>query len=102
MSGESKPFFRQCQPKLMLHRMNADNVLLTHFSARYVQMPPSGIPTASTHGERSREPVLALAFDHANIAIGDMWKMNLYLPAIEQSFGDIADGDDEMVYLDNP
>jgi ribonuclease Z len=88
----------------MLHRMNAENVLLTHFSARYPKMPPSGIPTVSTHDETSSEPVLALAFDHANIAIGDMWKMNLYLPAIEQSFRDIADGDDEIVYLeiDNP
>jgi ribonuclease Z len=84
----------------MLDRMNAENVLLTHFSARYPRMPPSGIPTASTYGETSREPILALAFDHANIAIGDMWKMNLYLPAIEQNFRDIADGDDEIVHLE--
>ena len=41
---------------------------------------------------------MALAFDHANITIGDMWKMNLYLPAIAQSFNDIDDeGDDEVV-----
>jgi len=84
----------------MLYRMNAENVLLTHFSARYPQMPPSGIPTPSAHGDTSSEPILALAFDHANIAIGDMWKMNLYLPAIEQSFNDIADGEDDLVHLE--
>jgi len=76
--------------------MQAENILLTHFSARYPRMPMSGIPRPSTH---SKEPILALAFDHANIAIGDMWKMNLYLPAIEQSFRDLGDdGDDEIVH----
>jgi len=30
-----------------------------------------------------------------------MWKMNLYLPAIEQSFSDITDeGDDEVVHIE--
>ncbi|KIM85847.1 hypothetical protein PILCRDRAFT_817088 [Piloderma croceum F 1598] len=81
-------------------KMNAENILLTHFSARYPQMPPSGILTANTYGETSREPILALAFDHASIAIGDMWKMNLYLPAIEQSFRDIPDETDEIVHLE--
>jgi ribonuclease Z len=78
--------------------MNAENVLLTHFSARYPKMPPAGIPMPSTNSGTSREPVLALAFDHASIAIGDMWKMNLYLPAIEQSFRDVADADDGILY----
>jgi ribonuclease Z len=82
----------------MFYRMNAENILLTHFSARYPKMPPSGLPTPSTNDDSSREPILALAFDHANITIGDMWKMNLYLPAIAQSFNDIDDeGDDEVV-----
>ena len=81
--------------------MKAKNVLLTHFSARYPKMPPSGVPTPNTRYEPSREPFLALAFDHANIAIGDMWKMNLYLPAIKQSFSDIADeADDEVAHID--
>jgi len=82
-------------------RMKAQNILLTHFSARYPQMPPSGVPTPNAYGQSSKEPVLALAFDHAKIAIGDMWKMNLYLPAIEQSFSDIPDeADDEVVHIE--
>ena len=84
-----------------LYRMNAQNTLLTHFSARYPKMPPSAaVPTLNAHGETSREPILALAFDHASIAIGDMWKMNLYLPAIEQSFSDIVEGDDEILHME--
>jgi ribonuclease Z len=64
-------------------------------------MPPSGVPTPCIGSEPSSKPILALAFDHANIAIGDMWKMNLYLPAIEQSFSDITDeGDDEVVHIE--
>lgn len=74
----------------MLLRMKAENVLLTHFSARYPRMPPSGVPTPNVQGE-SKEPILALAFDHASVPIGELWKMNLYLPAIEQSFNDIPD-----------
>ncbi|KAJ7460806.1 hypothetical protein FB451DRAFT_1045064 [Mycena latifolia] len=73
-------------------KMNAENVLLTHFSARYPRMPPSvgiGRPT----GER--EPVVALAFDHANLTIGSMWKLNMYLPVIQQTFADTTEEDDE-------
>jgi len=33
--------------------------------------------------------------DHACIRVGDLWKMATYLPAIEQSFRDIADEGDE-------
>ena len=81
--------------------MKAENILLTHFSARYPQMPPSGVPTPSIPSESSRIPILALVFDHVNIVIGDMWKMNLYLPTIEQSFIDITDeGDDEVVHME--
>lgn len=75
--------------------MNAENILLTHFSARYPQMPPSGVPQPWAGSGSAREPILALAFDNADVPIGDMWKMNFYLPAIEQSFVDTAEeGDD--------
>ncbi|KAF9220720.1 hypothetical protein BS17DRAFT_797508 [Gyrodon lividus] len=67
-------------------RMNAQNILLTHFSARYPTMPPS---VMTTH--KPGDPTLALAFDHANIKIGDMWKLNVYMKAIEQSFVDLED-----------
>jgi ribonuclease Z len=66
-------------------RMNAQNILLTHFSARYPKMP------SSVYECQPGDPVIALAFDHANIKIGDMWKMGKYARAIEQSFTDIAD-----------
>ncbi len=75
--------------------MNAENVLLTHFSARYPRLPPSvGIvrPTGEVVG---REPIVALAFDHANLTIGSMWKLNMYLPAIQQAFADTSDEEDE-------
>ncbi|KAG1792699.1 uncharacterized protein HD556DRAFT_1293433 [Suillus plorans] len=65
--------------------MNAQNILLTHFSARYPKMPPS------VSERQAGDPVVAFAFDHANIKIGDMWKMGVYARAIEQSFIDIAD-----------
>jgi ribonuclease Z len=41
------------------------------------------------------EPTVALAMDHACIRVGDLWKMATYIPAISQSFEDIADEGDE-------
>ncbi|KAG5654003.1 hypothetical protein H0H81_008585 [Sphagnurus paluster] len=80
-------------------RMNAEHILLTHFSARYPKMPPSRMRKAQSPGRddrRAKEPIVALAFDQANLTIGNMWKVNHYLPALEQSFRDtVADeGDD--------
>ncbi|KAH9940691.1 hypothetical protein B0H21DRAFT_572283 [Amylocystis lapponica] len=72
-------------------RMNARNILLTHFSARYPRMPPdAGAPDPS-----ARSPTVAIAFDHARLRIGDMWKLNTYLPAIERTFADTAEEDDD-------
>ncbi|KAF5379502.1 hypothetical protein D9615_006481 [Tricholomella constricta] len=82
-------------------RMNAEHILLTHFSARYPKMPPSGLAKPSQipigEGGRAKEPIVALAFDHANLTIGNMWKVNYYLPALEQSFRDTVaeEGDEE-------
>jgi ribonuclease Z len=42
-----------------------------------------------------RTPIVALAFDHASMTIGDMWKMGHYMPAIEQSFCDTVEERDE-------
>jgi ribonuclease Z len=76
--------------------MNAEHVLLTHFSARYPKMPPTGIAKPRQNGQNSnrKQPILALAFDHINLTIGNMWKLNHYLPAVEQSFKDTAEEDD--------
>lgn len=70
-------------------RMRARNILLTHFSARYPNVPP-----AVATERRPGDPVVALAFDHADIRIGEMWKMNAYIKAIEQSFADLEDEND--------
>lgn len=54
-------------------------------------MPPS------PETPQSDGPVLALAFDHTRIRLGDMAKLRSYLPAIEQSFADFQDDEDEII-----
>ncbi|KAI6104184.1 hypothetical protein F5141DRAFT_1189708 [Pisolithus sp. B1] len=69
-------------------QMNAYSILLTHFSARYPSMPQSMLTNYAPG-----EPIVALAFDHANVRIGDMRKMHAYMPAIEQNFAELDDDD---------
>ncbi|KAH0583074.1 hypothetical protein H2248_010964 [Termitomyces sp. 'cryptogamus'] len=75
-------------------RMRAEHILLTHFSARYPRMPPSALRRPQNGDFR---PIVALAFDHANFKIGDMWKTSYYLKALEQSFRETVaeEGDEE-------
>lgn len=82
--------------------MKAANILLTHFSARYPTMPPSGVPAPLDQDGTTKEATLGLAFDNTNIAIRDMWKMNFYLRAIEQSFKDPTEeaDDDEIPHVE--
>lgn len=75
--------------------MNAENILLTHFSARYPKMPPSILKSPVPASSDEPEPTIGLAFDHANIRLGEFWKLNMYLPAIEQTFGDTVEEGDE-------
>ncbi|KAI4525783.1 Metallo-hydrolase/oxidoreductase [Schizophyllum commune Loenen D] len=75
-------------------KMSADNVLLTHFSARYPRLPPAVL---NRSGEATARPLVTMAFDHARMTIGTMWKVNTYLPAIKQCLEDSADADDEGV-----
>ncbi|KAI8986907.1 beta-lactamase-like protein [Trametes punicea] len=70
-------------------RMNAQKLLLTHFSARYPGMPPR----QGGDGEPSDSPLIGLAFDYARIPLGDMWKLNMYLPAIQRTFEEVGDED---------
>ena len=61
-------------------------------------MPPSGISTPLDQDGITGQTTLGLAFDSTDIAIRDMWKMNIYLRAIEQSFKDSTEeGDDEDI-----
>ncbi|KAH9924163.1 uncharacterized protein B0H18DRAFT_437455 [Fomitopsis serialis] len=75
--------------------MQAENILLTHFSARYPRMPPTTSLPDSPRASPSPGPHLGLAFDQTRFTIGDMWKMKFYLRAIELNMGDVAQDDDE-------
>ena len=74
------------QLKKLLSRMNVKNVLLTHFSTRFPKTPQ--MTTASAE---ATDLTVAIAFDHTTVSFGNLWKLNRYLPAIEQSF---LDGED--------
>jgi len=74
-------------------RMRARNVLLTHFSSRYPTVPRYF--ASPRRDDANKKPTVALAMDHACIRVGDLWKMATYIPAIAQSFEDIADEGDE-------
>jgi ribonuclease Z len=77
--------------------MNAKNILLTHFSARYPKMPPSVIAPLEENTAERKDPLVTLAFDLVELDLDKMWKMNLYLPAIEKCFKDSAEeGDDDL------
>ncbi len=72
--------------------MRAKYLLLTHFSARYPGMPPR-------QGDGfSGGPIIGIAFDFARIRMGDMWKLNAYLPAIQHTFNEF--GEDDEVEID--
>lgn len=73
--------------------MKADVTLLNHFSARYPKMPPSLVDVDRLD---PAAPVIAVAFDHARMRLGDMWKLNHYLPALERNFSEtVEEGDEE-------
>ena len=76
---------------LLACRMRAKYLLLTHFSARYPGMPPR-------LGDASDGPLIGLAFDYSRIRLGDMWKLNTYLPAIQHTFDDL--GEEEPMEID--
>ncbi|KAK7437378.1 hypothetical protein VKT23_018623 [Stygiomarasmius scandens] len=76
-------------------RMNAKNILLTHFSARYPKIPHYQVKSTDGQTTRGGETVIgsdagdcpvAVAFDHARMRVDSLWKMNFYLSALEQSY----------------
>ncbi|KAF9006200.1 hypothetical protein BDQ17DRAFT_1352945 [Cyathus striatus] len=72
-------------------RMGAENILLTHFSARYPKLPPSMVNSVGDIESFREGPILALAYDHARLTIGNMWKLGYYLPALEKTVEDTAE-----------
>ncbi len=83
--------------KLPLCRMNAKNILLTHFSGRHPKLPPSVTKEMIEAGPDAQHLVVP-AFDHANMTIGDMWKMPFYIPSLHLNFKEssIAEEWDDM------
>ncbi|KAF9269308.1 hypothetical protein L218DRAFT_969838 [Marasmius fiardii PR-910] len=93
-------------------RMKAENILLTHFSNRYPKIPiykldeprptlteGSGVDGQQQEVESGFDPskgVVAVAFDHADMKIADMWKINYFLPALESSYAEtvVEEGED--------
>lgn len=52
-------------------------------------------PDAERSNSNGHNPAVAIALDHARLRVGDMWKMQLYLKAIEKSFWDVREEGDE-------
>ncbi|ORY70023.1 beta-lactamase-like protein [Pseudomassariella vexata] len=68
-------------------RMGARNILLTHFSQRYQQIPIIEEDTADKE-EAKKQAVTLVAFDYMRIKIGEFRKARAFLPAIQKLFED--------------
>ncbi|TDL24665.1 hypothetical protein BD410DRAFT_745395 [Rickenella mellea] len=64
-------------------RMNAKNILLTHFSARYPKIPPLQETSLD-------DPTVVLAWEHSRLPLKSMAKFREHLPAMEQIFSSTA------------
>ena len=80
--------------------MNAKHTLLTHFSARYPKVPPSVTQEAENKADTNN--LVLPAFDHANMTIGDMWKMSHYLPPLLYNIKEIEYQEDEDIRSRSP
>jgi ribonuclease Z len=72
-----------------LSRMQAQNVLLTHFSARHPKMPP-GISTLENLN-------VGIAFDQMRLSLNQVWKLATYQDAIQESFSDMKEEEEDVV-----
>ncbi|KAJ3810236.1 hypothetical protein F5876DRAFT_42180 [Lentinula aff. lateritia] len=82
-------------------RMGAENVLLTHFSARQPKMPHrvfvGGTPSSFFPLSPKPTPYIATAFDYAHFTLGSMWKMQFYMDGIEQSYREMVEEERDTV-----
>ncbi|KAH9479322.1 tRNAse Z TRZ4, mitochondrial [Psilocybe cubensis] len=76
-------------------RMDAKNIVLTHFSARYPKMPPYLTKNTPTPSNFAMQNAIVPTFDHVNLTIGDMWKMQFYMPSVNHNFSDTFDQDED-------
>lgn len=72
--------------------MAADNILLTHFSARYPKLPPS-LTRSSDLDIQARKPVVAVGVDLGRYEMRDLGKMAFYLEALEKSIVEVEKDD---------
>lgn len=72
--------------------MNAEILLLTHFSARYPKMPPSFQENEA--GSEGKKAHVGLAFDNTVLRMGDMWKLQHYQSALATNFAYTMEEDD--------
>ncbi|KAJ7573869.1 hypothetical protein C8J56DRAFT_1173192 [Mycena floridula] len=82
--AEKKAHSTVGQAMAIAKRMNARNLLLTHFSARYPKMPP--YIEGNDAGILGVKANVGLAFDNGGFRIGDMWKLGYYHAALQANF----------------
>ncbi|KAF9525128.1 hypothetical protein CPB83DRAFT_860056 [Crepidotus variabilis] len=75
-------------------KMNASNILLTHFSGRHPKLPPS-VTREMMEVAPDTKHVVVPALDHANLTISEMWKMSCYVPALLINFRETNEADSE-------
>ncbi|KAJ3891424.1 hypothetical protein GG344DRAFT_47464 [Lentinula edodes] len=78
-------------------RMGAENVLLTHFSARQPKMPHRVFVVSPEPTPYITTPYIATAFDYAHFTLGSMWKMQFYMDGIEQSYREMVEEERDTV-----
>lgn len=69
-------------------RMNAQNVLLTHFSQKWSRIPEFVIEWEKHKDEKEKYGNVGIAFDHMAVRLGDFWKLPLMYPAFEVLYRD--------------
>jgi ribonuclease Z len=79
-------------PNLYDYRMQADYLLLNHFSQRYPKLPRLQAPIDNASGKR---PVIALAFDLMTLPLSSFWKMENYTDALEELFVEVEGAESE-------
>jgi len=77
----------------ILFRMQAQKLLLTHFSTRYPKLPILGSHRSdlASQTDGTTMPEVFVAFDFLNIRLGDFAKAEKYLPTLEAAFSELKD-----------
>ncbi|KAJ7173689.1 hypothetical protein C8R46DRAFT_1215611 [Mycena filopes] len=70
-------------------RIKPDHLLLTSFSGQFDRMALSNLFIRT---RRNAKPLVSFAFDNARLTFGTMWRMNMYLPVLDQIWR--QDGDE--------